>query len=130
MQNPARWERDNLALACYQKWLSQGESDMRTILLVFGIVVMPLAAEAQYAPCSPSPLAWPPFCAAGAIATAPFWVLGGAPPYYYIPAAAYYYPPLPPPAYYPPPPVPVEYHPPQPVASPAPPPPVYYTPRG
>jgi hypothetical protein len=55
------------------------------------------AANAQYyAPCSPSPLAWP-FCVAGAIvgaaatiATAPFWVLAGMPPYgYYLPP---YYP--------------------------------------
>ncbi len=102
---------------------------MRTILLAVGVAVMPLAAEAQYAPCSLSPPAWPPFCAAGVIATAPGWVLGGPPPYYYIPAAAYYYPPFPPPGYYPPP-VPVEYHPPPPVASPAPQPAVYYTPRG
>jgi len=108
-----------------------GGSDMRTILLAFGMAVMPLAAQAQYAACSPSPLgSWPPFCTAGAIATAPGWVLGGAPPYYYIPASAYYYPPFPPPVYYSPPPVPVEYHAPPPVASPAPPPPAYYTPRG
>ena len=120
---------------------------MRTILLALGVAVLPLAAEAQYAPCPPNPLAWP-FCAAGAIvvgaatiATAPFWVLGGAPPYYHsygYPVSAYY--PPPPPAYYPPPPpVPVgyhlpppqpEYHPPPPVASPAPSPPIYYTPRG
>jgi hypothetical protein len=102
---------------------------MRTILLAFGMAVMPLAAEAQYAPCPPNPQGWPPFCTAGTIATAPGWVLGGAPPYYYIPASAYYYPPLPLPAYYPPPPVPVEYHPP-PVTLPAPFRPVYYTPRG
>jgi len=72
---------------------------MRTILLALGIAVMPLAAEAQYAPCPPNPLAWP-FCAAGAvvvgaatIATAPFWILGGAPPYYRgygYPVPAYY----------------------------------------
>ena len=119
---------------------------MRTILLALGIAVMPLAAEAQYAPCPPNPLAWP-FCAAGAvvvgaatIATAPFWILGGAPPYYRgygypVPA---YYPPPPPVFYPPPPPVPVGYHlpPPQPeyhplpVTSPAPSPPMYYTPRG
>jgi hypothetical protein len=101
---------------------------MRTIVLALGMAVMPLAAEAQYAPCSPYPVAWPPFCTAREIVTAPGWVLGGPAPYYYIPASAYYYPPWPPPVYYPPP-VPVEYHPP-PVASPAPPPPVYYTPRG
>lgn len=89
---------------------------MRTILLALGMAVMPLAAEAQYAPCQ----GWLPFCTAGAIATAPGWVLGGAPPYYYIPVSAYYYPPMPLPAYYPP----------VPVASPAQPPPVYYKPRG
>ena len=64
-------------------------------------------ASAQYAPCSPFPLAWP-FCAAGAvvgtavnIATAPFWLTAGAPPpfYYGYPAPRYYAP-----AYYPPPP--------------------------
>lgn len=78
-----------------------------------GLAALPVsAAQAQYyAPCSPFPLAWP-FCAAGAIvgaaatiATAPFWLLAGAPPYAYghyappyYPAPSYYAP-----AYYAPP---------------------------
>ncbi len=94
-----------------------------------GLVALPLAtAQAQYyaryySPCSANPLAWP-FCIAGAvvetaatIATAPFWLLAGAPPYssgyyappyypapsyyapaYYAPSYASYAPPLPPPA--------------------------------
>jgi hypothetical protein len=83
---------------------------------LFGTAVVPLSANAQYyAPCSPFPLAWP-FCAAGAIvvraatlATAPFWLLSGAPPYHYGYYGAPYYPryygpaayyPPPPPAYY------------------------------
>jgi hypothetical protein len=84
--------------------------------VICGMAVMPLPAKAQYyAPCSPFPLAWP-FCAAGAIvvgaatiATAPLWLLSGAPPYYYryygapyYPAPRYYAPGYapPPPAYY------------------------------
>ena len=72
-----------------------------------GLAALPLAtAQAQYyapyyPPCSANPLAWP-FCIAGAIvgtaatiATAPFWLLAGAPPYYappYYPAPSYYAP--------------------------------------
>jgi hypothetical protein len=62
--------------------------------LAIGLAALPLStAQAQYyAPCWPSPLAWP-FCVAGAIvgtaatiATAPFWLLAGAPYYgYYAP---------------------------------------------
>jgi hypothetical protein len=77
-----------------------------------GLAALPIStAKAQYyTPCSPFPLAWP-FCVAGAIvgtaatiATAPFWVLSGAPPYgYYMPPyypapnyyAPYYAPPAP-----------------------------------
>jgi hypothetical protein len=77
-----------------------------------GLAALPLAsAEAQYyAPPCADPLAWP-FCIAGAaigaaatIATAPFWLLSGAPfypyGYYppYYPAPSYYAPPYP--AYY------------------------------
>ena len=82
--------------------------------LVIGLATTPFStatAQYYYAPCSPFPLAWP-FCAAGAIvgtaanvATAPFWLLSGAPPpfnpaprpAYYGPA---YYAPPPPPYYY------------------------------
>ena len=74
-----------------------------------GLAALPLAsAQAQYyaaysSPCSANPLAWP-FCIAGAvvgtaatIATAPFWLLAGAPPYHY----GYYAPPYyPAPSYY------------------------------
>ena len=71
---------------------------------------VPLSANAQYyAPCSPFPLAWP-FCAAGAIvvgaatlATAPFWLLSGAPPYAYGYYGTPYYPRYYGPGYYPPP---------------------------
>jgi hypothetical protein len=67
-----------------------------------GVAALPLAtAQAQYY-CSPAPLAWP-FCAAGAIvgtaatiATAPFWLLAGAPYYGYYPPPYY-----PAPSYYP-----------------------------
>lgn len=85
--------------------------------LVIGLATAPFStatAQYYYAPCSPFPLAWP-FCAAGAIvgtaanvATAPFWLLSGAPPPFY-PAAPRYYAPAP--GYY------------------APPPPYYYGPR-
>ena len=70
------------------------------------------SAQYYYPPCSPFPLAWP-FCAAGAIvgtaaniATAPFWLLSGAPPPYSYPVPRYYGPP-----YYPPPPPPYYYGP-------------------
>jgi hypothetical protein len=75
------------------------------------LAVLPLStAKAQYyAPCSPFPLAWP-FCVAGAIvgtaatiATAPFWVLSGAPPYGYYPPPNYPTPNYYAPAYYAPP---------------------------
>lgn len=79
-----------------------------SVALATGLATLPFStARAQYyAPCSPSPLAWP-FCVAGAIvgtaatiATAPFWVLSGTPPYgYYMPP---YYP-APAPGYYAPP---------------------------
>jgi len=79
-----------------------------------GLAAAPFSiAKAQYyyyPACSPFPLAWP-VCAAGAIvgtaadiATAPIWLLSGAPPPFYPPryyAPAYYAPP-PPPYYYPP----------------------------
>ena len=74
-------------------------------LFAAALAVLPLsAAKAQYyyPYCNPFPLSWP-FCVAGAavgtaaaIATAPFYAVGGAPyyyygyPYYYRPA--YYYP--------------------------------------
>ena len=83
-----------------------------SVAFATGIAALPLsAAQAQYyapyyGPCT-FPLAWP-FCAAGAIvgtaatiATAPFWLLAGA-PYYappygyapsYYPAPSYYAPP-------------------------------------
>jgi hypothetical protein len=80
-----------------------------------GLATVPFTATAQYyyPPCSPFPLAWP-FCAAGAVvgtaanvATAPFWLLSGAPPPFYPAAPRYYapayYPPPPPYYYYPPP---------------------------
>jgi hypothetical protein len=78
--------------------------------LAAGLAIAPFSAtkaQAYYAPCSPFPLTWP-FCAAGAIvgaavdiATAPVWLLSGAPPPF-SPAAGYYGPRpyVPPPAYY------------------------------
>ena len=82
-----------------------------TLLAAALAVGWPWNAKAQFAPCSPFPLAWP-FCAAGAIvgtaaniATAPFWLPAGAPPpFFYAPryyaGPAYYAPPPPPPYYY------------------------------
>jgi hypothetical protein len=80
-----------------------------------GLAAAPFStATAQYyyyPACSPFPLAWP-FCAAGVIvgtaaniATAPIWLLSGAPPPFYPPryyAPGYYAPPPPPYYYYPP----------------------------
>jgi hypothetical protein len=77
--------------------------------LAAGLAVAPVSianAQYYYPPCA-FPLAWP-VCAAGAIvgtaadiATAPIWLLAGAPPPFYPPRyyAPAYYPP-PPPAYY------------------------------
>ena len=88
-----------------------------SVAFAAGLAARPLsAARAQYyyAPCSPSPLAWP-FCAAAGIVgtaaiivTAPFRALAPPPPPYYYPwyrppyypPSGYYGPPYYPPPYY------------------------------